>query len=64
MKPLGILSSLTSSNCPKAKPLSSTTYIALSVSMSKTYGIGNASGPTETMIVTNESGFTIVFDCG
>jgi len=32
--------------------------------MSSTYGIGNASGPTDTIIVTSESGFIIVFDGG
>ena len=59
-----MFSSFTSSNWPKIKPLSSTTYIALSVSISSTYGIGNASGPTDTIIVTRESGFITVFDGG
>jgi len=32
--------------------------------MSRIYGIGNASGPTDTIIVTSESGFIIVLDGG
>ena len=45
-------------------PLSSITYMALSVSKSTTYGIGYASGPTDTIIVTRVSGFVDVFAGG
>jgi serine/threonine protein kinase len=64
INPLGMLSSLTSSCWPTLKPLSSITYIALSVSRSTMYGIGNASGPTDTIMVTRVSGFVTVFAVG
>jgi len=38
--------------------------MALSVSKSTTYGIGYASGPTDTIIVTRVSGFVDVFAGG